>query len=184
MIKLLELFITFFLIGLFTIGGGYAMIPMIQDRVLANGWLTTDELLNFFAISESTPGPFAVNTATLIGFSQYSEFPVLGAITTTTAVILPSFIIILLIAKHFHHLMENKVIRWALMGIKATVIGLIIGVVVMLVRANVYVEGQWDIYAIIIIAIVFACTKIFKKIGPIPIIVLSGLLGYLFYILI
>ncbi|MDD3383054.1 MAG: chromate transporter, partial [Bacilli bacterium] len=75
------------MIGLFTIGGGYAMIPLMQSEVVGRGWLTLDELINFFAIAESTPGPFAVNTATLIGFQQ---FQILGAIVATTSVILPS----------------------------------------------------------------------------------------------
>ena len=96
MLKLLELFITFFIIGLFTIGGGYAMIPMINDTVIEKGWLTLEELYNFIAIAESTPGPFAVNTATLVGFSQFPEAPILGAVITTAGVVLPSFIIILL----------------------------------------------------------------------------------------
>ena len=91
---LLELFLTFLKIGAFTFGGGYAMLPLIQEEVIRNGWLTKELLIDFVAISESTPGPFAINIATFIGYSQNG---ILGAIFTTLGVILPSFIIILLI---------------------------------------------------------------------------------------
>jgi chromate transporter len=188
MLKLLELFITFFIIGLFTIGGGYAMIPMINDTVIEKGWLTLEELYNFIAIAESTPGPFAVNTATLIGFSQFPEAPILGALITTLGVILPSFIIILLIAKYLHHFLEKKVVRWSLNGIKATVVGLIVAVFLSMVITNVFGGAiglkNIDIYAIIITAIIFTITLVFKKkVGPIPLIILSGILGCVFYYL-
>lgn len=93
---LVELFITFFKIGLFTFGGGYAMIPMITDEVVAKGWATAQMLTDFIAIAESTPGTFAINTATFIGMEQMG---VIGAIFATLGVIMPSFIIILIIAK-------------------------------------------------------------------------------------
>ena len=181
--KLIELFYTFFLIGLFTIGGGYAMIPMIQNSAINNGWLTLEQMLNFFAIAESTPGPFAVNTATLIGFSHVFEMPLIGAITTTIAVVLPSFIIILIIAKHFSKFLDNKYIAWTITAIKAIVIGLIASVVYKLLFANIIniEEGRVDLYAIIIVVIIFTSSRVFKKVGPIPLIVLSGMLGYIFY---
>lgn len=87
----LELFFTFFKIGLFTFGGGYAMIPMIQQSVVAKGWLTVDEVMSFVGIAESTPGPFAINIATFVGMSQSG---ILGAVCTTLGVVMPSFIII------------------------------------------------------------------------------------------
>lgn len=183
--KIIELFYTFFLIGLFTIGGGYAMIPMIQDRVISKGWLTAEEILNFFAIAESTPGPFAVNTSTLVGFSQVFEAPILGAVMTTIAVILPSFIIILFIAKYFHNFLQKKAFNWALYGIKAVVIGLILSVVWTLIKDELF-QGvlslkSIDIYVIIIIVIIFALSKIFKKVGTIPLIIISGFLGFIFF---
>ena len=95
-IKLLLLFWTFFKIGLFTIGGGYAMIPMIESEVISRGWLTETELFNFLAISESTPGPFAINMATFVGVN---EAGIIGGIFTTLGVITPSIIIIILIFK-------------------------------------------------------------------------------------
>lgn len=186
MTKLLELFYTFFLIGLLTIGGGYAMIPMIQDNAVSRGWLTMEEVLNFFAIAESTPGPFAVNTATLVGFSQMVNMPIIGAIVTTTAVVMPSFIIILVIAKNFHVFLENKWIQMALTAIKAVVVGMIFAVVAKLIYNNVVIISEsepmrFDYKAVIIIVIILITSRFFKKIGPIPLIILSGILGYLLY---
>ena len=100
---LFELFFTFFKIGALTFGGGYAMIPFVREQVLLHGWLTEEELLNMIAVSESTPGPIAVNMATFVGSN---EAGVLGSIAATLGVVLPSFIIILIIAsllKNFLH---------------------------------------------------------------------------------
>ena len=99
-----ELFFTFFKIGLFTFGGGYAMIPMIQDEIVTRGWMSMTQLVDFIAISESTPGPFAVNIATFVGESV-SGFS--GAFAATFGVILPSFIVILLVAKYFMTFKDN-----------------------------------------------------------------------------
>ena len=92
---LLELFFTFFKIGALTFGGGYAMIPFVREQVLLHGWLTEEELLNMIAVSESTPGPIAVNMATFVGSN---EAGILGSIFATLGVVLPSFIIILIIS--------------------------------------------------------------------------------------
>ena len=94
----LELFLTFFKIGLFTIGGGYAMLPLIQADVQAKGWMTAEELVNFIAVSESTPGPFAVNVSTYVG-AELAGLP--GAFCATLGVVLPSFLIILLVARFY-----------------------------------------------------------------------------------
>ena len=91
----LTLFWTFFKIGLFTFGGGYAMLPLIQQYVLGFNWLSEEELVNFVAVSESTPGPFAINIATYVGSSQAG---VLGALCPTFCVVLPAFVIILIVA--------------------------------------------------------------------------------------
>ena len=87
----LELFIEFFLIGLFTFGGGYAMIPLVKDLVIEKGWLTEEAFYNFLGVCESTPGPIAINMATYVGSTQGG---VLGSIVATLGVVLPSFIII------------------------------------------------------------------------------------------
>ena len=105
---LLHLFLTFFKIGLFTIGGGYAMIPLIQEEVLQNHWLSSTDLIDFIAVSESTPGPFAVNIATYIGAETAG---ILGAVCATAGVVLPSFLIILLVAKWFLSMQENHFVQ-------------------------------------------------------------------------
>ncbi|MDD2259118.1 MAG: chromate transporter [Bacilli bacterium] len=178
---------TFFKIGLFTIGGGYAMIPMIEEQAIAHGWITELELLDFLAVSESTPGPFAVNIATFIGFSQEG---IIGAIFTTIAVITPSFIIILLIAKFLTSFADNKTVQGILSGIKPIVVGLLIGVVLNLIFKGITTDSfdinnfslqQIDFRVIIIIVIILTISRIFKKINPIFLILISGALGYLFY---
>ena len=119
----LKLFWTFFKIGLFTFGGGYAMIPLIQEEVTKNGWLTAEEVIDIVGIAESTPGPIAVNLATFVGTSQMGF---LGALVATLGVILPSFIIILLIAIIFKKIMDNKYVKSILKGINPVIIGLIL----------------------------------------------------------
>jgi chromate transporter len=178
----LELFLVFFSIGLFTIGGGYAMIPMIEDQVVSRGWLTLEEMLNFFAIAESTPGPFAVNTATLVGFEQAG---VLGAITTTLGVVLPSFIIILVIAKFIHNFLKYEKVKWALNGVKPIIVGMIAAVVLNLIFKNVFGGifsfQSFDYIALFIMIIIIFLRFSFKKLNPIYLIILSGALGIIFY---
>ena len=173
MMELLELFFTFFKIGLFTFGGGYAMIPMIQDEVISKGWLTGEQLINFIGISESTPGPFAINIATFVGSTKCGF---LGAMATTIGVVLPSFIIILLIAKIFINFQKNKYVKNTLFGIKAVVAGLILSVVLSLLHTNLMDESIYVPYYIILVILI--CIKIaFKKINPILLILISALLG-------
>lgn len=118
----LRLFWTFFKIGLFTIGGGYAMIPLINAEVIANGWLTEEMLIDFIAISESTPGAFAINIATFVGAETGGFF---GAVCTTFGVVLPSLIIIYVIAVFFRKLTEKQLVKDAFGGLRPAVVGLI-----------------------------------------------------------
>lgn len=105
MTLLIKLFITFFKIGLFTFGGGYAMLPMIQEQVQTNGWITSRELVDFIAVSESTPGPFAINISTYIGMEK-AGIP--GALCATVGVALPSFLIIIFVAKCYEKFKTSK----------------------------------------------------------------------------
>ena len=100
----LKLFLIFFKIGAFTFGGGYAMLPLIQEEVLGHGWMELEDLVNFMAVSESTPGPLAVNLSTYIG-AETAGFP--GALCATLGVVLPSFVIILIVARCFAAFQEN-----------------------------------------------------------------------------
>ena len=126
MASLLKLFWTFFKIGLFTFGGGYAMIPMIIEETKQFDVLSESEIIDFIAISESTPGPFAINIATFIGYSQEG---LLGAIATTLGVVLPSFIIILLIANIIEKVKDNRFFKSSIKTVMPLVIGLILSTV-------------------------------------------------------
>ena len=186
---ILNLFLTFLKIGAVSFGGGYGMISMIRDDCLANGWLTEGELLNFIAVAESTPGPIAVNMATFVGSSQGG---VLGALAATIGVILPSFVIILLIASVMSRLTKYAAVKAVLLGIKATIAALILGTAItMLVSLVLYTENTGGALAIdynaliafaLILFISFGYRRIVKKqISPILLIVLSGLVGVLLY---
>ena len=118
----LQLFWTFFKIGLFTFGGGYAMLPLIQAEVLANGWLTLEQIVNFVAVSESTPGPFAVNIATYVGMITAGPF---GAVCATLGVALPSFLVIMIIARGYDKFRKSPLVEGMMTGLRPAVIGLI-----------------------------------------------------------
>mgnify|MGYP003321900375 CR=1 FL=1 len=119
----LTLFCTFFLIGIFTFGGGYAMIPMITEQVTSKGWMSVSELQNFIAVSEMTPGPFAINISTFVGSKVGGAF---GAVCATFGVVLPSLIIIIIVAMVLNKFLSNKYIKGALVGVRPIVMALIL----------------------------------------------------------
>lgn len=175
-----QLFFTFFKIGLFTIGGGYAMLPFIQSEVIRLGWLTNEQVINFIAVSESTPGPFAINMSTYVG-TQMSG--VLGAICATLGVVMPSFIIILIIASFFEKFKDNKYIVGCMTGLKPAVIGLIgsavisIGITVFFpvsISLSVFSTPQFYISLILFLGMTVLALK---KVHPIIIIVISAVVG-------
>ncbi|MGM9681810.1 MAG: chromate transporter [Eubacteriales bacterium] len=177
---LLELFLTFLKIGAFTFGGGYAMLPLVQSEVLSKGWMTSEELVDFIAISESTPGPFAVNVSTYVG-AGVAGVP--GAICATLGVVLPSFVIILLIAGIFKAFQKNFAVQGVLKGLRPTVVGLI-SASVLSVGQGVFFPDGWMLsvlssYVFWISAGIFLLNLvlIFRKISPILLIGLSALLG-------
>lgn len=184
MIKLLLLFWTFFKIGLFTIGGGYAMIPMIESEVISKGWLTEAELINFLAISESTPGPFAINMATFVGVN---ESGIIGGIFATLGVITPSIIIIILIFKAYERFITNKYVKAVMNGIKAVVCGMIFVIAAELILKEIFKSGlnnllDFDYKALIIIAVLTTLKLIFKKkMNPIIMIGIAAALGIIGY---
>lgn len=122
---LVDMFITFFKIGSFTFGGGYAMIPLIEREVITNkGWIKNEEeIIDVFAISESIPGAIAINSSTFVGYKIAGRK---GAIVAACGVILPSFIIITLIAAFFSKFQDNPIVKAAFMGIRSTVVALIL----------------------------------------------------------
>ncbi len=176
----LELFITFFKIGLFTFGGGYAMLPLIQEEVLAHNWMEVEEIINFIAVSESTPGPFAINCATYVGMETGG---VLGAICATLGVVLPSFIVILIVARFYKKFKESKIVSSVMTGLRPAVIGLIGSALVSMIL-TVFLPNGFDLGSIAIpdllvslsIAVVMTIL-VFRKVHPIIIIVLSAIVG-------
>lgn len=183
---LVKMFLIFFKIGIFTFGGGYAMIPLITEEVIKNGWVeSTDVLIDFIAISQSTPGAFAINIATFIGYNQAG---ILGAIFTTLGVVLPSFFIILFIAIAFHKFKTNKYVIGFLNGISPVVPGIIMSVALTFILRSVFdvidlnfKDFKFQIWAVIIFIISFGVSKLKKRIHPIYIVLISGALGLLFY---
>ena len=174
----LELFLTFFKIGLFTIGGGYAMLPLIQADVQAKGWMTAEELVNFIAVSESTPGPFAVNVSTYVG-AELAGLP--GAFCATLGVVLPSFLIILLVARFYAAFRSSAIVSGAMGGLRPAVIGMI-GAAVVSVGQTVFLpEGLAAVtaYPLVCSLAIFALMAVLthKKLHPIVINLLTALLG-------
>lgn len=184
MSELLHLFITFFEIGLFTIGGGYAMIPLIQQKVIANGWMTLAELVDFIAISESTPGPFAINIATFVGMERVG---ILGALCATLGVVLPSFLIILLIARFAKSFQKMRPVQYALEGLRPAVIGLIgyaaysIGVTALAASGAGALFGAVSWQALVLLAIVAAVRIKWSKVHPALIVLISAGLGVVLF---
>ena len=179
---LLELLTTFFLIGAFTFGGGYAMLPLIQEAVLNKNWISQEQLVNFVAVAESTPGPFAVNIATYIGIQKAG---LLGAVFATLGVVLPSFIVILIIATIFEKFKSSKIVKGIMSGLKPAVIGLILSAAISIGKTAFIPEGfeKIDLYQFITCAIIFVVAfflEFKKKLHPILVISASAILGIIF----
>lgn len=192
---LLQMFLTFFKIGLFTIGGGYAMLPLIQKEVEANGWVGAEDLMNFIAVSESTPGPFAINISTYVGAERGSTYTELaniigsglsgfiGAVCATLGVVLPSFIIILCVARFYEKFKTSKIVSGVMSGLKPAVIGLIGAAVINLGKTALFHTGfnlaafsGPEIYISIAVAVIMTFLA-FKKKHPILLICLSAIIG-------
>ncbi len=185
----LQLFLNFLKIGVVSFGGGYGMIPLIQETVISHGWLTQEEILNFIAVSESTPGPIAINMATFIGSSQGG---ILGSFIATLGIVIPSFVIILLIATLAKNLMKFAGVKATLNGIRPTIIGMIFATFVTMFISTIFsiktVEStfafDWKGLVIFaVVAIIALAFKLWRKksISPILLIIFSGGLGLLMY---
>ena len=176
--KIFDLFITFFKIGLFTFGGGYAMISTIRETIVENKkWITDDELMQIITIAESTPGPIAINMATYIGYKQRK---VLGSIMATLGVVLPSFIIIFLISLFLEKFMEFKVVKYAFVGINSAVAFLIIKTGFTLLKK---IEKKFlplvTFIVVFILMILFDILAI--KFSSLYYIIIGGVIGIIYY---
>ena len=195
----LTLFWEYFKIGLFTIGGGYAMLPLIEPVVIQHDWLTSDELYNFIAIAESTPGPFAINLATFIGVKVGAELGVfgsiLGAMVATIAVVLPSLVIIIVVTKLFERFRTSKYVQGALYGIKPVVVGLILAALLKIlcqvilpkldlkaIKGEGFSQFNWISLILVAVFAPLSYIKIKgKKIHPIILIAVSAVLGVVLF---
>ena len=170
-----RLFGKFLKIGAFTFGGGYAMIPLIRREIAQKeGWIEEKDILDILAVSESTPGPIAVNTATFVGYRLAGP---LGAAAATVGVVLPSFVIILLVAKFYQAFQTNTLVKGCMNGLRPTVVGMI-GASLLSVGASAFPAAggvmQWVLAAVLLAAILVAH---WKKVHPILLIVGSAVVG-------
>ena len=186
-----ELFYTFFLIGLFTFGGGYAMIPMIEDQIVSRGWMNDAQLSDFIAISETTPGPFAINISTFVGSQTGGP---LGAVCATLGVILPSFIIIILVALVLSKFLKNKYVQGTLNGVKPVIVALIAATaIVFFVKMALFMGNplfsqtitfnRAGVTLLIVLSLFALIFKIYKKksLNPILLLLLSAALGIVIF---
>lgn len=193
----LQLFWVFFVIGLFTIGGGYAMLSLIQTQVVtAHSWLTESAFTDIVAISQMTPGPIGINCATYVGYEVVHGaggshlIGILGSLTATFAIVLPSFLIVLTIVRFYTKFKGNRLFEGVLSWIRPAAIGLIGAAAIILMfkvdwsSARPAVELVRDNFPDWISWVLFAAAAVaslFFKIGPIPIIIAGGVLGLLIY---
>lgn len=185
----LKLFLTFLEIGAVSFGGGYGMISLMREKALMNAWLSEGELLNFIAVAESTPGPIAVNMATFIGSAQGGFF---GSLCATLGVVLPSFVIILIIAALIGNLLKYKPVNAFLSGVKPCVVALIFATATTMLLSKltgISVIGDefiFDVSGLLVFVLVAAAAFLWKKIkkkkpSPILLIIFSALLGAVLY---
>ena len=183
---LLSLFWEFLKIGLFTFGGAYGAIPLIRQCVLTQGWMSEEMFVNILAVSESTPGPIMVNSATYIGASQAG---VLGAVVATLGVVLPSFVIILLIAAIFARFTRHHQVQAVLKGIKPCIMGVILSTgfgMLLDILTNFPGDFTIDLSSAIIFFLLVTLTVLYPKLrkkalSPIVLIMISAILGIILY---
>jgi chromate transporter len=170
-----QLFITYFKIGLFGFGGGYAMLSLIQNEVVEkHHWLTASEFTDIVAVSQMTPGPIGINSATYIGYTVTNS--VWGSVVATVAVCLPSFILVLLIARFYQKFRSNKYVDDAFKGLRPVTVGLIAAAALLLMDK----ENFIDYKSFLIFGIAFLL-MMFTKLHPILLIVLAGISGLFLY---
>lgn len=182
----IRLLLGFLKVGCFSFGGAYGAIPLIRDVVISNGWMDEARVAYLVAVSESTPGPIMINMATYVGSEQGGLF---GALLATTGVVLPSFILILLIAMALRSLLKNRIVQAVLAGVKPCVVGIVIATGIVMMIENGFVSGMGsalDLRALLLTAALaalcvwhFASRK--KPFPAIRLILLSAVAGCLLY---
>lgn len=186
----LKLLWSYFKIGLFGFGGGYAMLTLIEREIVGNGWLTSTQFTDIVAISQMTPGPIGINSATYIGYMTPGEvdpafsspvFGLLGSILCTLVVVLPSYLLVLYTSHFVHRHKDSAVIKGIFRGLRPVTIGLIASAALLLMNGDNFGTSTPDVTkSIAICAGAFVATY-FMKIHPILVICAAGLVGYLIY---
>ena len=179
----IQLFLTFFLIGMFTIGGGYAMLSLIQNEVVTvHGWISDTTFTDIVAVSQMTPGPIGINSATYVGYEVLSNsgaseaISVLGSYTATFAVVLPSFLIVLMLAKVYEKWKDHYLFKGIMSALKPATLGLIGTAALTLATPENFID--WKSFLICILAFI---ALYFKKVDPFSIIGIGAIVGLLVY---
>ena len=187
----LKLFWTFFKIGLFGFGGGYGMLSLIQNEVVeSHKWISNSEFTDIVAVSQMTPGPIGINSATYVGFKAIENAgmtrtdAVFGSLLASFSVMLPSFILMLLISAFFMHYKDHKSVQTVLKWLRPVVVGMLAAAVLLLLNEEnlgAFSADNLQLYVSIgLFALAFVATY-YWKVGPIKVILLAGLFGGLFY---
>ncbi|MCM1364271.1 MAG: chromate transporter [Faecalibacterium sp.] len=183
-----ELFGRFFVVGLFSVGGGLATLPFLQSMGETTGWFTAFDISNMVAISESTPGPLGVNMATYVG---YQVAGIAGSILAPLGLITPSIIVIIIISKILIKFRDSKYVDSAFYGLRAASVGLIAAacfavIKIAMFKSDVFAQtGSFfqavDYKSVILCAVIFVCVKLFKKVHPIVFIAAAAVIGIIFH---
>ena len=194
MMIFLELFIRFFMVGLFSVGGGLATLPFLSDMGETTGWFDAMDISNMIAVSESTPGPIGINMATYVGYQVGSQigapFGIIGSIVASIGEVTPCVIIIMIISKMLMKFRDSKYVEFAFYGLRAASVGLIaaawLGVAkIAFFNSEAMAQGgnflmAIDYKSIILSALIFFLATKFKKLHPIALILLSAVVGIIF----
>lgn len=183
-----QLFYTFAQIGLFGFGGGYAMLSLIQGEVVTrHGWLTPGQFTDIVALSQMTPGPIGINSATYVGYSSLVNagfghgWGILGSLTATLAVVLPSFILMVVISKYFMKYKNHPVVECVFLGLRPAVVGLLAAAALLLLTEENFStpDTPWQFYiSCFLFLVTFTGSQIYR-INPISLIIMSGAAGWL-----
>lgn len=184
----LRLIWSYLKIGLFGFGGGYAMLSLIEREIVGPGWITKKMFTDIVAISQMTPGPIGINSATYIGYVapmqagfNHPLWGVLGSVVCTLVVVLPSFLLVAYMSHFISRHKESVMIRGIFMGLRPVVIGLIASAALLLMNTENFGRETSEILTSVVIAVTALCTVLFTKIHPILVIILSGVAGLVLY---
>lgn len=184
----LRLIWSYLKIGLFGFGGGYAMLSLIENEIVTPGWITEKMFTDIVAISQMTPGPIGINSATYIGYVAPAEagFPewwwgILGSLICTLTVVLPSFLLVTFTSHYIRRHHDSPIVKGMFKGLRPVVVGLIASAALLLMNGANFGTVTFDVIVSIAICVVAFCIVFFTKLHPILVIILSGMAGFLIY---